>query len=310
MADFVSLVMETCAYAGSGNVLNIQKLLHICAEHKDDEKESTNQIAAVLGIALIAFGEDIGQEMCLRTMNHLLQYGEPIIRRTVPLAIGLLKISNPDVATLDLLNKLAYDSDKGVSMSAILALGLVGAGTNNSRLSGNLRYLATYFGSSPDQLFVVRISQGLVHMGKGMMSLTPMHSNKFLFSNVSLAGIITVLYAATDMETFICGNYHYFLYYLVLSMYPRMLVTLNEKLENTKASVKVGQAVDTVGAAGKPKTITGFQIHDTPVLIGYGERSEFATEEFLSYNNIMENFVIIRKNPDYEPEQDAEQKKK
>ena len=310
MADFVSLVMETCAYAGSGNVLNIQKLLHICAEHKDDEKESTNQIAAVLGIALIAFGEDIGQEMCLRTMNHLLQYGEPIIRRTVPLAIGLLKISNPEVATLDLLNKLAYDSDKGVSMSAILALGLVGAGTNNSRLSGNLRYLATYFGSSPDQLFVVRISQGLVYMGKGMMSLTPMHSNKFLFSNVSLAGIITVLYAATDMETFICGNYHYFLYYLVLSMYPRMLVTLNEKLENTKASVKVGQAVDTVGAAGKPKTITGFQIHDTPVLIGHGERSEFATEEFLSYNNIMENFVIIRKNPDYEPEQDAEQKKK
>ena len=42
MADFVSLVMETCAYAGSGNVLNIQKLLHICAEHKEDEKESTH----------------------------------------------------------------------------------------------------------------------------------------------------------------------------------------------------------------------------------------------------------------------------
>ena len=195
-------------------------------------------------------------------------------------------------------------------MSAILALGLVGAGTNNSRLSGNLRYLATYFGSSPDQLFVVRISQGLIHMGKGMMGLSPMHSNKFLFSNVSLAGLITVLYAATDMETFICGNYHYFLYYLVLSMYPRMLVTLNEKLENTKVSVKVGQAVDTVGAAGKPKTITGFQIHDTPVLIGHGERSEFATEEFLSYNNMMENFVIIRKNPEYEAEQDVEKEKK
>lgn len=64
--------METCAYAGSGNVLNIQKLLHICAEHKDDEKESTKQIAAVIGIALISFGEDIGQEMCLRTMNHLI----------------------------------------------------------------------------------------------------------------------------------------------------------------------------------------------------------------------------------------------
>lgn len=127
-----------------------------------------------------------------------------------------------------------------------------------------------------------------------MLGLSPMHSGKFLFSNVSLAGLITVLYSATDMDTFLCGKYHYFLYYLVLSMYPRMVVTLNEKLENVKVSVKVGQAVDTVGAAGKPKSITGFQIHDSPVLIGHGEKAEFATDEFLSYNSILENFVIIR----------------
>jgi 26S proteasome regulatory subunit N1 len=42
-------------------------------------------------------------------MQHLLQYGEPTIKRTVPLAIGLLRISNPEIATMDLLNKLAYD---------------------------------------------------------------------------------------------------------------------------------------------------------------------------------------------------------
>lgn len=112
MSDFVSLIMETCAYTGSGNVLQIQKLLHVCAEHKEDEKESIKQISAVLGIALIGFGEDIGQEMCLRSMNHLIQYGEPIIKRTVPLAIGFLRISNPEPSTMDLLNKLAYDSDK------------------------------------------------------------------------------------------------------------------------------------------------------------------------------------------------------
>jgi len=33
-AAFVELVVETCAYAGSGNVLKVQKMLHICAEHK------------------------------------------------------------------------------------------------------------------------------------------------------------------------------------------------------------------------------------------------------------------------------------
>lgn len=116
------------------------------------------QVAAVLGVALIAFGEDIGTEMCMRTMNHLLQYGEPVIKRNVPLAIGLLRISNPEVGTLDLLTKLAYDSDETVAMSSIFALGLIGAGTNNSRISGNLRYLAQYYTKQADVLFVVRIA--------------------------------------------------------------------------------------------------------------------------------------------------------
>ena len=122
----------------------------------------------MIGVALISFGEEIGQEMCLRTMNHLLQYGEPMIRRTVPLAIGLLRISNPEVATMDLLYKLAYDSDDEVAMSAIFALGLIGAGTNNSKLAGNLRMLASgsQTASRENILFVIRISQGLVHMGK------------------------------------------------------------------------------------------------------------------------------------------------
>lgn len=138
-ASFCELIVETCAYAGSGNVLKVQKMLHLCAEHKQDEKEAIHQVAAVIGVALIAFGEDIGVEMALRTMNHLYQYGEPVIKRTVPLAIGLLRISNPEVATMDLLTKLAYDSDENIAMSATFALGLIGAGTNNSKLGQNLR---------------------------------------------------------------------------------------------------------------------------------------------------------------------------
>ena len=43
------------------------------------------------------------------------------------------------------------------------------------------------------------------------------------------------------------------------------------------------QAVDVVGQAGKPKTITGFQTHTTPVLLAYGERAELATEECILY---------------------------
>ena len=109
--------------------------------------------------------------MCLRTMNHLLQYGEPSIKKTVPLAIGLLRVSTAEPKTLDLLNKLAYDQDANVAMSSIFALGLVGAGTNNSKLAGTLRQLSSYYqgpGSeaTSGQLFLVRIAQGMVHMGK------------------------------------------------------------------------------------------------------------------------------------------------
>ena len=107
-------------------------------------------------------------------MNHLLQYGEPSIKKTVPLAIGLLRVSTAEPKTLDLLSKLAYDSDANVAMSSIFALGLVGAGTNNSKLAGNLRQLSSFYSTGENvqgQLFLVRIAQGLVHMGKVSYSL-------------------------------------------------------------------------------------------------------------------------------------------
>ena len=44
------------------------------------------------------------------------------------------------------------------------------------------------------------------------------------------------------------------------------------------------QAVDVVGQAGKPKSITGFQTHKTPVLLAYGERAELATEECIHFH--------------------------
>ena len=64
-------------------------------------------------------------------------------------------------------------------------------------------------------------------MGKGLLGLNPMYSDKFLHYNVGLAGVISVLYTCTEMKTFLCGNYHFFLYYLVLSIYPRMLISVS-----------------------------------------------------------------------------------
>ena len=52
--------------------------------------------------------------------------------------------------------------------------------------------------------------------------------------------------------------------------------------------------------AGRPKTITGFQTHTTPVLLAHGERAELATEDYVSVTPIMEGFVILKKKPEEE----------
>ncbi|CAH1786305.1 unnamed protein product [Owenia fusiformis] len=349
MKSMANILVDICAYAGTGNVLKVQELLHICSEHfeekeeKDEKKEkkddkkteekknekkddkadtkkedvkkedakkeenekkradlAAHQGVAVLGIALISMGEEIGSEMAFRATGNLLRYGEPVIKRSVPLALALLSTSNPKLQILDTLSKFSHDSDPEVSHNAILAMGIVGAGTNNARLAAMLRQLAVYHAKDANNLFMVRLAQGLTHMGKGTLTLCPYHSDRTLMSPVAVAGLLATLVSCLDVKNIILGKSHYILYTLVSAMQPRMLVTFDEELRPLPVSVRVGQAVDVVGQAGKPKSITGFQTHTTPVLLAYGERAELATEEYLSQTPVMEGFVILKKNPDYD----------
>ncbi|XP_078180193.1 26S proteasome non-ATPase regulatory subunit 2 homolog A-like isoform X2 [Carex rostrata] len=275
----------------------VQKLLGICSHHL--EKGETHQGPAVLGIALIAMAEELGADMAVRSLERLLQYGEQNIRRAVPLALGILCISNPKVTVMDTLSRLSHDADSEVSMAAIIALGLLGAGTNNARIATMLRNLSSYYYKEAGHLFCVRIAQGLVHLGKGLLTLSPYHSDRFLLCPMALAGLVTVLHACLDMKSIILGKYHYMLYALVLAMQPRMLMTVDEDLKPLSVPVRVGQAVDVVGQAGRPKTITGFQTHSTPVLLAAGERAELATEKYIPSTPVLEGYVILKVNPEY-----------
>ncbi|RKP07329.1 hypothetical protein THASP1DRAFT_17203 [Thamnocephalis sphaerospora] len=232
-----------------------------------------------------------------------MHYGEPVIRRAVPLALGLLCASNPLVNVLDTLSKYSHDNDVDVALNAIFAMGLVGAGTNNARLAQMLRQLASYYYKEPNCLFTVRIAQGLVHMGKGTMTINPYHTNRSIMSTSATAGLLATLVAYTDAKNTILSKSHYLLYNLACAMYPRFLITLDETLASKPVTVRVGQAVDVVGQAGRPKAITGFQTHTTPVLLAHSERAELATEEYLSYTPDLEGFVVLRKNPDYMEEE-------
>lgn len=269
-------------------------------EKEDNEEDDLYQGFAVLGLALICMGEEIGQEMSIRHFEHLMHYGKAIIKRAVPLAMGLVSASNAQMNVFETLSRYSHDQDLEVAYNAIFGMGLVGAGTNNARLAQLLRQLASYYINDQNGLFISRISQGLIHLGKGTLTLSPFSIDKQILSKVSLAGLLTVCIALLDPKSFILEQNSNLLYYLTPSIKPRMLVTVDEKLEPIKVNVRVGQAVDTVGAAGKPKTITGWVTHSTPVLLGFGERAELETDEYIPYSSSLEGVVILKKNPDYE----------
>ena len=193
------------------------------------------------------------------------------------------------------LGKFSHDSDTEVASNAIFAMGLVGAGTNNARLATMLRQLAVFHAKEPNCLFMTRIAQGLTHLGKGTLTLSPFHSDRQLLVPTNLAGLVIVLMSLLDVKQTILSKQHYLLYFLTASIQPRMLITFDENLNPLPVSVRVGQAVDVVGQAGKPKTITGFQTHTTPVLLAIGERAELATDDYVALTPILEGFVILKK---------------
>lgn len=308
-----SVLAEICAWTGTGAVLKLQQLLHICNEHieedsdsedrKDDEGEKKDvsgdmlvQAYAVIGLGMVAMGEDVGQDMVLRQFGHLMHYGEANIRRAIPLAMGLISPSNPQMKVYDTLSRYTHDNDLDTAINAIFAMGMLGAGTNNARLAQLLRQLSSYYHRNAHALFMVRIAQALLHMGKGTLSINPFHTDRTVLSRVATAGLLTVVMTLIDdSKAFLLGDHHYLIYYLVTAMHPRFLITLDENLQPLQANVRVGQAVDVVGQAGRPKTITGWQTQSTPVLLGYGERAELEDEEYLCLANVMEGVCILKK---------------
>lgn len=254
------------------------------------------QSAAVLGIALVALGEGISVDMLTRTAEHLLQYGDASVKRGVPLALALAHASDPAFGIVDLLSKLSHDGDALVAQGAIFALGIVGAGTNNSRIAGLLRALTAFYSKDADKLFMTRIAQGLVHAGKGLVTLAPLHSDRLLMAPASVGALMAALVAAMDPSATLHGQYHYLLFALTPALRPRSVITVDTELKPVKVDIRVGQAVETVGQAGRPKRITGFQTHTSPVLLATGERAELAdTDEWEALSSVLEGVIILRK---------------
>jgi len=266
-------------------------------EPKEPDEVLPAQGVAVLGIALAAMGEEIGDEMVVRALDHVFQYGDPQTRRAVPLALALLSVSNPRIIIVDKLIRLCHDADDEVAGAAIIALGLASAGTKNSRVARMLQGLAEYHDKKANLLFAVRLAQGLLNLGRGTLTLNPIHSDRTLLCLPAAAGLLVLLHSCLSIQDTILGDMHYLLYSLAITAYPRVLMTVDDtaEMKMVKTPVRVGQAVDIAGQAGRPKSITGFQTHTSPVVIGFSERAELAADDYVPLTQFLEGIVLLRK---------------
>eukprot|EP00744_Colponema_vietnamica_P002388 GILI01003759.1.p1 GENE.GILI01003759.1~~GILI01003759.1.p1 ORF type:complete len:814 (+),score=269.78 GILI01003759.1:102-2444(+) len=315
---YAEIVVGSCAYAGSGNVMQIQKLFSIIAEQADDDddeeeakkpEEETDAVeakplnhkaVAVLGISLIAMGERLGTDMCKRSLIHILmadhvKKGDTFSgRAALPLAYALLSPSEPNMQIIEILHKLSHDGDVHTATNAILAMGVVSAGSGNARVASMLRGLSSYYHKDKDAnvLFVVRIAQGLTALGKGNLTINPLQSDNQLLCPSALVGVLGLLHSALDIDKTILDSYHYMLYSIVPAISPRTLLTINPQGEVVKAQARVGIPVDTVAVPGKPRAVTGFQTQATPLVLSALDRAEIIGKH-QALTPVIEGIIVV-----------------
>lgn len=131
-------------------------------------------------------------------------------------------------------------------------------------------------------------------MGKGTIGLGPYFHDGQVMHRPAVAGLLAVLVSFTDAKSckrssipdsqspwvgvrtvavavvladthapaVVLGKHHWMLYWLVTAMYPQFLITLDEQLEDKAVTVRVGQAVNTIGLAGTRSGISGVSDDD------------------------------------------------
>ncbi|CAJ1990482.1 proteasome regulatory non-ATPase subunit [Leishmania donovani] len=336
---YTEIVVRSCAFAATGNVVVIQSLFHVIAENdeapendeekNDDESREGNaseeaaakpeeektaplnhKAAAVLGIGLVAVGEDLGMEMTKRAIIHSLladtvsKGKDPMSGRcAVPLVYALLSAGNPNMPVVETLNRLAHDSDLPTATNAITAMGIVAAGSNNARVATKLHSLSSYYQKPifAGATFAVRLAEGFCAMGKGHLTLSCLQNDSNVVSMTALMGVLSLLHSSLDLSNTLLGECHYMFYAITPSISPRMMMAVNENMEPVDSVlVRVGLPVDTVALPGNPKTITGFQTQKTPVLLSATDKVECADVKYVPVGTVLEGICVVKERPQAE----------
>lgn len=245
---------------GTGNASVVDEIL------TDSFTGDTDALLESIGLVsscLVGLGDSIATHLLERIAGSSLLLDSQHLRTSFPLCMALLYSSNPKAEVVDALEKSISSGDADVN--SLIALGIVGAGTRSSRI---LRILDSNYNNvykDPRASSALIISQGLVNLGKGLFTLSPLYYEKNIVSDRSIIGLLSTIFLFIDQSMF--ADHSYLCYLLSGSISPKYVT-------GYEGSCKVGKPVDTVGLAGRPNKLSATVIHSLPIILNTNERAE------------------------------------
>ncbi|KAI4293036.1 26S proteasome regulatory subunit N1 [Pancytospora philotis] len=247
-------------HIGSSNVSVVDKILSMSFVGEIDALlESLGLIAS----CIVCMGDSMSSHLLERISTSSLLLDSPHLKNIVPICLGILNPSNPKVDVVDILERSVNSGE--ASINSLIGLGLVGAGSCSSRVLKILdSNFCNVYNDSKASLALI-VAQGLVNLGKGLFTLSPLCYDNQLILHKSAASLISTVFVF--LESGMLKEHPYLMYLITGAISPKYV-------SGYEGIVRVGTPAETVGLVGKPNRISASIVHNLPIVLNSCERAE------------------------------------
>ncbi|EDQ31289.1 19S-PA700 proteasome regulatory particle subunit Rpn1p-S1 [Enterocytozoon bieneusi H348] len=253
-------------HLGSGSPDIVEEIMNNCFA---GETEPLNESLGLISIVLVGIGDSLASQMIENQLMSSLLLNNIHIKNVVPSCLALLYASSMKSDIIDFLERSM--STRETNVTSIVALGILAAGTNNSRamsiLSSNFNAMYKDIKASNALIF----SQGLINLGKGMLTLSPLVYDKRIIIDKSIIGLLGLITMLLN-ENYSCFKENSFILYIITQAILPKYVT------GITGEIKVGKPVETVGLTGNPNRISGKIVYTSPIILNYDQKAETDVE--------------------------------
>lgn len=258
--SYTKLLALGLMYIGTGNAAVADEILN---EAFTGDSDPLLEVIGLISSSLIGIGDSIATDLLERISSSALLLDSSHLRNVFPFCLALLYTSNPKLEVIDSLERSINSGD--ADCSSVISLGIVGAGTRSSRILRVLEANAASFQKDPKLTAAMTISEGLVNLGKGLFTLSPLYYENKVISNRSIVGLLSAIFIFLSQN--LIEDYPYLFYSITTAISPKYVVGF-------EGNCKVGRPVNVVGLAGNPNKISATVVHSLPVVLNVNEKAE------------------------------------